>query len=409
MRDTLLFLLATSGALWRRADARTLSQSYGAPLCTLANDFRAENGLPPLAPSYTMEMIAQAHLDNLIENNHNLFNTQCNLHSWYTDTIYDSPIAYCCYPATPCMAAKAQELTARWQTGYTSSAAENTYASSGSGFGAQASPERVIDSWKNSLKHRQLLLTSTGATCGAVLNYTYTPQGMVNSLALLWIGMASDQVSYSYDGEPVLIGQTTCTTTTVRPTTTTSRTTTSTAAATTRVHTTTPLTSTSVASTSTIRLTTSPSTFATLHPTPSRTLGPTPEPTDAPTVEPTLASLPPIPYTNDTMSDATDFVFTESMYIATAALCICCIVAGAVTYCMRSYIKEKAFHDANVARDILLYRFEQHAAVDPDSQRFTREYFRQVREAEDHDEERRERHEASKQRRRARANAVKYI
>ena len=164
--------------------AKTYSQINGQQLCTQANAFRIEQGLSPLPLSYTMETIAQTHLDNLVTNGHNPLNMQCNLHSWYPETIYNTVINKCCYPSDPCMTTKAQELTTGWLTPYKGAAAENTFFSSGSGFNAQASANRIIESWKVSSKHRALLLSNTAMVCGAVLNYTFV-QSAVNSLALL--------------------------------------------------------------------------------------------------------------------------------------------------------------------------------------------------------------------------------
>ena len=70
-------------------DARTNNQLYGRQLCDFTNQYRIDNGLPPYELSYTMETIAQAHIDNLISNDHDILDQQCNLHSWYPTNIFE--------------------------------------------------------------------------------------------------------------------------------------------------------------------------------------------------------------------------------------------------------------------------------------------------------------------------------
>jgi hypothetical protein len=184
--------------------ARSYSQLAGRSLCDLTNIYRIQNGLPELQLSYTMEYIAEYHLNNLIINNHNIFDGTCVMHSWYADGV----VTPCCYSVSNaalnknCMTSKPREITAKWPYGYNASAAENAYGSMASGFGSFISADRIINSWKMDIGHRSLLLHPLGKVCGAVLNETYKTS-YIQNIALLWIGIESDSISYDYDGDPM--------------------------------------------------------------------------------------------------------------------------------------------------------------------------------------------------------------
>jgi len=193
---TLLLIITVSSA-------RTTSQLFGRQICNLANDLRATQVLPQVKLSYTMEYLAQVHLDNLIHNNHDPLNQNCNLHSWTAQTLpTGAHIPDCCYPTDGCMTEKAQQVTRTWTAPYPGSVRENSFASLGSGFGAFADPERVLTAWQNSLGHRRLLLDDRAVVCGAVLNSTIR-NGMIQNVALLWMGFVDDPVDFNYDGPPI--------------------------------------------------------------------------------------------------------------------------------------------------------------------------------------------------------------
>src|SRR3989304_7243591 len=117
------------------------SQLYGQQLCHLTNEYRNSLGISSLILSYTMNTIAEIHVNNLINNKHDILNTNCNLHSWYSETVYNSNLQYCCYPSNPCMSSKGREITSHWGVVYTGNVAENSFANAGSGFGAFLYPE----------------------------------------------------------------------------------------------------------------------------------------------------------------------------------------------------------------------------------------------------------------------------
>jgi hypothetical protein len=190
------------------AKARTPSQLSGKKLCELTNELRRNNSLPELELSYTMEFIAQAHLDNLLINSFNVIrNVQCVMHSWFAQVISGSSINYCCYSVAAgavnnCMTNKPQEITAKWPVPYTNTAAENAYGRQYS-FVFGIYPEKAIEQWQLDPKHRGLLLNPNGKVCGAVFDVSLFGSGYQN-IALLWIGSAVDRMPYSYDGDPLL-------------------------------------------------------------------------------------------------------------------------------------------------------------------------------------------------------------
>jgi len=358
--------------------ARTPSQLFGRQLCQLTNEFRNQQGLDSLDLSYTLEYIAQVHLDNLLENHHSVLNQDCNLHSWYAANLTDSRtiINNCCYPQDRCMTNKAREITVNWQQPYQNTVAENSFVSLGSGFGAQISPEWIIQSWQNSRSHRALLLSSNGVNCGAILNVTFQTNSVQN-LALLWIGTQADAISIDYDDHPLLVPSTS-----LGPTITTTRTPTPVPTRTpapTRVPTPVPTSFTPAPTTRTPAPTTTPSpapsqfptawpspapsqfpttwpspvptsrtpapTFIELTPAPSYT--PVPSYTPAPTLPETTLEPPVTLITTTTVigtpsivavSNVTEpFRFTEGMYIVSQiAVCFICI-AGLTVFIINRY------------------------------------------------------------------------
>ena len=264
-------------------DAKTPSQMLGRQLCEETNKFRAEQGLDPFQISYTMEEVAQAHLDNLIEANHNVFNQECNMHSWYEGNYFGAQVPYCCYPRDRCMGGKGQELSANWNTPYTGRTGENAYASLGSGFGfGGGSVSGAIESWKNSPGHRALMVGS-GKACGGVLNTTFTGTS-AQTIGLLWVGTTEDLIPLDYEGRPEDYGSSVPTPTTPRPT---------------------------------VRPTVSPSANPTPLPSPLPTPFPTPLSTPSPpepttTTTMTITVVPTTQPTSSTMTSTTDVMTVES-------------------------------------------------------------------------------------------------
>lgn len=167
-----------------------LATSISSEICNYVNIFRQENNLDSIPLSPTMTWVAETHYNNLVTNNHNVFNQTCNLHSWYRD---DSLlIEDCCFPQkTSCMAYMPRDLTINWPNPYTGNAVENAHASSGSGFFGGSSPYSVVESWKNSPPHRFQLLRPNWKACGAIINTTQTGN-RITSIGLLWMGNAFD-------------------------------------------------------------------------------------------------------------------------------------------------------------------------------------------------------------------------
>ena len=380
--------------------ARTPSQLYGRSLCRLTNDIRIQNGIAPLSFSYTMEYLAQAHLDNLIMNKHDFLNQECNLHSWYPQTLVESKvnISNCCYPQDRCMTSKARELTVNWLKPYSGSAGENSFASMGSGFGGQVSPEWIMESWKSSPNHRSLLLSSTGVVCGAIINTTFSTNAIKN-LALLWIGSQDDLNTVEYDGPPILAG------TNVGPT-----------PVPTIFPTQTPTPNPTIFPTQipTIQPTVFPTLTPTMFPTQIPTIQPTVFPTITPTIQPTgfptqIPTLTPTIHSTEIPSSVstpiivmatneTEFVYTEGMYIATQVtvglLIMCCLIIYIIN---RYFVKVvPQIHpipsvplernlERNLGEDLinrsLLEQLELEVELDPEIQEIHRRYQRKLRSA----------------------------
>ena len=107
MNFLIFILLLYSSSIYK-------SQSISEEICQYVNLFRSEIGKNEIPHSNTLKYVAQIHYKNLIDNNHNPFNTTCNIHSWYRDD--QLGLTDCCFPQmTNCMAGMARFLTRDWE------------------------------------------------------------------------------------------------------------------------------------------------------------------------------------------------------------------------------------------------------------------------------------------------------
>ncbi len=164
-------------------------------ICTLISDYRNENQLETLIHSPTLKWVSELHYENLVQNNHDVFNTTCNLHSWYKDPAHN--IKNCCFPKqNTCMAGMAKHLTQNWDIPYTGNVVENAHASMGSGFFGGSTPFSAVEGWKRSPPHNFQLLRSNWISCGATLQ-SKSENNKITSIALLWLGDATDSAVQS--------------------------------------------------------------------------------------------------------------------------------------------------------------------------------------------------------------------
>jgi hypothetical protein len=147
-------------------------------LIDLLNEYRAENGKPPIAAAPSLCFVSDTHVMDLDANTPP---AGCNLHSWSAA----GPWSDCCY--TPdhaqaqCMWDKPRELTDYPGNGYEVSAA-----------GIAWTPALVLEAWKGSPGHNAVLL-SEGIWAGTP--WLGVGAGFYGTYAVMWFGHQTDPVS----------------------------------------------------------------------------------------------------------------------------------------------------------------------------------------------------------------------
>lgn len=137
------------------------------------NNYRIENGLSKIPVSASLNMVAQAHVKDLVENKPDQGN--CNMHSWSDKGSWKA----CCYtddaPNPGCMWDKPREIT--------------SYKGNGYEIAASASKDiniaLAIDLWKNSPPHKDVILNKNEFS-----NYTWNAIGaaIYMNYAVVWFG-----------------------------------------------------------------------------------------------------------------------------------------------------------------------------------------------------------------------------
>ncbi|MDA3818135.1 MAG: CAP domain-containing protein [Prolixibacteraceae bacterium] len=111
----------------------------------LINQYRQEQGLSAVPYSISLTIVAETHIDDLIQ--YYTIDETCNLHSWSENGNWAS----CCYTSdheqAECMWNKPRELTSYEGAGYEIAA----YKSSG------ITAERALELWKNSDAHNNII------------------------------------------------------------------------------------------------------------------------------------------------------------------------------------------------------------------------------------------------------------
>lgn len=157
-----------------------------AELARLINQYRAANGLPPIALSRSLTNVAQAHVIDLQDNRPNSGTDgrglACNLHSWSNKGAW-SPVCYTDDHAYASgMWSKPREITGL----YTDNGFEIALGGSD---GYQATPEAALQAWQSSSGHNAVMLQQG---TWSRMNWQAMGVGLYGSYAVVWFGVAAD-------------------------------------------------------------------------------------------------------------------------------------------------------------------------------------------------------------------------
>jgi Ca2+-binding RTX toxin-like protein len=152
-------------------------ESEEVKLINLINQYRAENGLPPIPKSKALTTVANRHVQDLAENVGTL------THGW-SDAPYDSSNS----TTWPNMWKAPQRLN----TGYLGNGYENAFGGS-SGFVATA--ENAFNSWKESSLHNAVILNQGSSWQNR--QWKALGVGIYKGYAVMWVGEETDPT-----GEP---------------------------------------------------------------------------------------------------------------------------------------------------------------------------------------------------------------
>jgi Ca2+-binding RTX toxin-like protein len=154
-------------------------ESEETKLYNLINEYRAQNGLAPIAASKALSTVANRHVQDLAENIGTL------THSW-SDAVYDSnnPNTY------PAMWTAPQ----RFNTGYSGYGYENAFGGTGN---YVATATDALQAWKNSPAHNAAILNQG---IWQNLQWNALGVGIYKGYAVIWFGEQLDPT-----GTPELI------------------------------------------------------------------------------------------------------------------------------------------------------------------------------------------------------------
>jgi uncharacterized protein YkwD len=155
-------------------------ESEEVKLYTLINQYRAENGLPPIPKSKALTTVANRHVQDIAENVGTL------THGW-SDAPYDAKDS-----STWQNMWKAPQ---RLNTGYPGNGYENAFGGSG---GFVATAESAFNSWKNSPLHNAVILNQN---IWQNKQWKALGVGIYQGYAVIWVGEETDPT-----GEPSIGG-----------------------------------------------------------------------------------------------------------------------------------------------------------------------------------------------------------
>jgi len=177
-------LLSSSSSSFGSSSSSVQSINYEeeeAKLYDLIMQYRAENGLPEIPKSKSLNYVAQIHVKDLYEN-FSTFDAQCNYHSWSDKGSWSA----CCYTNNPdkeqnrCVWNKAGELTS--YVGSVHEVAAKTSA-------PQITAERALDAWKNSPPHNAIILNGNDWN---IRTWRAIGVGIYRTFSAVWFGEEPD-------------------------------------------------------------------------------------------------------------------------------------------------------------------------------------------------------------------------
>lgn len=143
-------------------------------LYNLVNEYRAQNGLPPIPASRALTTVANRHVQDLAENG---ASNNGGFHAW-SDAPYDSN--------NPNTWSSMWTAPQRLNTGYPGNGYENAF---GGSQGFVASAENAMQSWKNSPAHNQVILNQD---IWQNRQWNALGVGIYKGYAVLWFGEEVD-------------------------------------------------------------------------------------------------------------------------------------------------------------------------------------------------------------------------
>ncbi|HEY9853226.1 MAG TPA: CAP domain-containing protein [Leptolyngbyaceae cyanobacterium] len=145
-------------------------------LYNLINQYRAQNGLPPIAASKALTTVANRHVQDVAENLQIKINDSRNPHSW-SDAPYD--------PNNPNTYSTVWEAPKRLNTGYPGFGYENFYITTA----PFTSAEQVFEAWQKSPPHKALMLNQD---IWQERTWNALGIGIYKGYAALWVGEQID-------------------------------------------------------------------------------------------------------------------------------------------------------------------------------------------------------------------------
>jgi hypothetical protein len=161
------------------ASTHAVEPGASAQLIDLIYDYRAQNGLPAIAMSPSLDKVAALHVADL---ERHVPGGKCNNHSWSASARWSA----CCYTRdhaqARCMWDKPREIT---RGAYKGHGYEIVCWSSD-----RMTPERAMACWQRSAVHHNVILNR-----GVWRDTTWRAMGvrMSEHYAVLWLGMEADR------------------------------------------------------------------------------------------------------------------------------------------------------------------------------------------------------------------------
>jgi hypothetical protein len=152
---------------------------YSGTLADVINSYRMDNGLPSIAISPSLTVVAELHAADLYENRPNV--GKCNMHSWSDQGEWSD----CCYTddhaEASCMWSKPSELSDYQSNGYEISAMSSAI-----------SPNTSLDIWRKSEPHHNVILN---LDIWSDKSWLAIGGAIVGDYGVVWFGEEEDSLS----------------------------------------------------------------------------------------------------------------------------------------------------------------------------------------------------------------------